>query len=55
MLDIDALYYRSRAEAEAQLADQAKHPKAIAAHNELASSYSARAQIASTEKTKDGV
>jgi hypothetical protein len=47
----DVRYYRRRAEAETSLAEKAGHPKAAAAHQQLATMYIDQASIASSTTT----
>jgi len=53
MSDTDLAYYRHRAEAEVELAAQATHPHAVAAHYQLADAYFRRADLAGNEDAND--
>jgi hypothetical protein len=55
MRNDELAYYRSRAMAEAKLVECAAHPKAIAAHHELANAYFERAGGFAAEERADHV
>lgn len=46
MMRDDHVYFQRRAEAELVLAERGVHPKAVAAHHQLAEAYLARVAVA---------